>query len=73
VWTFPTVGAIELIKSLDRESTQIIRVIDGKADAPELKSWLEESLNSEVPKRVKLRLLLDRRVGLQKLVESWIK
>jgi len=73
VWTFPTVGAIELVKSLGKESTKIIRVIDGKAHVSELESWLEESLNSEVPKTVKSRLLLDRRVGLQKLVESWIK
>jgi glycosyltransferase involved in cell wall biosynthesis len=73
IWTFPTVGALELLQSLPKEQTESVRIIDASADQSELESWLEKSLNTKVPEGVKSRLLLDRSVGLQSLVDSWLQ
>ncbi len=73
IWTFPTLGALELVECLSKEDTESVRVIKISADQSELEEWLEKSLNSEVPDRIKSRLLLDRSVGLQKLVDSWLQ
>jgi alkylation response protein AidB-like acyl-CoA dehydrogenase len=73
IWTFPTVGALELVECLSKENTESVRVIDNSANQSKLESWLEKSLEMQVPDRIKSRLLIDRSVGLQSLIESWLQ
>ena len=73
IWTFPTVGALELVKCLSKDNTESVRVMDSSANKTELERWLEKSLDIQVPDIIKSRLFTDRSVGLQSLIESWLR